>query len=263
MGFVRAIWHYRSFVLGSVKREFQSRYQHSLLGAMWNIINPLAMIIVYTVVFSQLMQARLPGVANDLAYGVFLCSGLLTWGYFQDIIGRCQGVFLDNANMLKKLSFPRITLPLIAVLSSSLNFAIIFSLFLGFLLVSGNWPNLSILAVLPVLLIQVLFAASLGVILGVLNVFFRDVGQFMGVVLQFWFWFTPIIYPLNIAPEMAQRWIAFNPMTPVVQAYQGIFLYGHWPDWSSLWFTAALAVGLVILAMSLFRKRVHEMVDEL
>lgn len=260
---LRAAWGYRGFIYGSVQREFQSRYRNSLLGALWNIINPLAMIIVYTVIFSKLMHARLPGVENNLAYGVYLCSGLLTWGFFQEMIARGQSVFLDNSGMLKKLSFPRIALPIIAVLSSLMNFLIIFSLFIGFLIITENSPNITIVAVVPLLLLQILFAMSLGIILGVLNVFFRDISQFMGVFLQFWFWFTPIIYPLNIAPKQAQEWIALNPMTPIAQAYQGIFVYGKWPDWSSLWPTFAIALILFIVALRLFRKRSGEIVDEL
>lgn len=209
------------------------------------------------------MHARLPGVENNLAYGIYLCSGLLTWGFFQEMIARGQSVFLDNSGMLKKLSFPRIALPIIAVLSSLMNFLIIFSLFIGFLIITGNSPNITIVAVVPLLLLQILFAMSLGIILGVLNVFFRDISQFMGVFLQFWFWFTPIIYPLNIAPKQAQEWIALNPMTPIAQAYQGIFVYGKWPDWFSLWPTFAIALILFIVALRLFRKRSGEIVDEL
>ncbi len=260
---LRAAWGYRGFIYGSDKREFQSRYRNSLLGALWNIINPLAMIIVYTVIFSQLMRARLAGVDNNLAYGIYLCAGLLTWGFFQEMIARGQSVFLDNGNMLKKLSFPRITLPIISVLSSLVNFSIIFALFIGFLLVTGNAPNLSILAIFPLILLQIVFAMSLGIILGVLNVFFRDVGQFMSVVLQFWFWFTPIIYPLSIAPKAVQKWIELNPMTAVAQAYQGIFVYGVWPNWHSLWPTCAIALILFAVALRLFRKRAGEIVDEL
>lgn len=258
-----SVWQYRGFILGSVKREFQSRYQNSLLGALWTIINPLAMIIVYTVIFSQLMRARLPGVENNLAYGIYLCAGLLTWGLFAEMLGRCQGVFLEHGNLLKKLSFPRICLPVVVVLNALLNFAIIFGLFLGFLLVTKNLPGWVLLSILPVLLIQIVFALGLGVILGVLNVFFRDVGQMTGIVLQFWFWFTPIIYPPSILPENIVPLLAYNPMVPLIQAYQGVFVQGTPPDWSSLWPITLVSVLLCGLALSLFRKRAGEMVDEL
>lgn len=260
---IHSLWHYRGFVFGSVQREFQTRYRNSLLGALWTIINPLAMIIVYTVIFSRLMQARLPGVDNDLGYGIYLCAGLLTWGLFAEIIGRAQAVFLEHATLLKKLSFPRICLPVVVVLNALLNFAIIFSLFLGFLVITGNFPGWIVIAILPVLLIQVVFAVALGIILGVLNVFFRDVGQLTGIVLQFWFWFTPIIYPPSILPESAAGLLKWNPMVPLIQSYQGIFVQGVFPQWGALWPMALVSLLLCFFAVSLFRKRSGEMVDEL
>jgi lipopolysaccharide transport system permease protein len=263
IGMARAVWNYRGFVLGSVQREFQTRYRNSLLGAVWTILNPLSMIIVYTVIFSQLMKARLPGVDNNLAYGVYLCAGILAWGFFAEIIGRSQSVFLEHANLIKKLSFPRICLPLIVVLNASVNFAIIFALFLGFLVVTQNFPGWSVLAVVPLLLIQVTFAIGLGIILGVLNVFFRDVGQLVGIALQFWFWLTPIVYPASILPESIRPLIEANPMAALIAAYQGIFVYGQWPNWMSLWPITLLAVMFCLVGMRLFRKRSGEMVDEL
>ncbi len=263
VGMLRAVWHYRGFVVGSVQREFQTRYRNSLLGAAWTVLNPLSMIIVYTVIFAQLMQARLPGVDNNLGYGIYLCAGIITWGFFAEIIGRSQSVFLEHANLIKKLSFPRICLPLIVVLNAGVNFVIIFSLFLGFLLVTQNFPGWAVLGIIPVLMIQIAFAIGLGIVLGVMNVFFRDVGQFTGILLQFWFWFTPIVYPRSILPDAAQRFIDLNPMVPLITAYQNIFVYGQWPDWQTLWPITLLSMVLCLLAMRLFRKRSGEMVDEL
>lgn len=262
-GMARAVWHYRGFVLGSVKREFQTRYRNSLLGAAWTVLNPLSMIIVYTVIFSQLMRARLPGVENNLAYSIYLCAGVLAWGFFSEVINRSQSVFLENANLIKKLSFPRICLPLIVVINAGINFSIILSIFLGFLLITQNFPGWALLAVIPILLIQIAFSVGLGIILGVLNVFFRDVGQFMGILLQFWFWFTPIVYPLAVLPESVRPLIDANPMAPLIAAYQGVFVYGQWPDWSTLLMPLLIAIALCVFAMRLFRKRAGEMVDEL
>jgi len=262
-GMLRGVVAYRGFILGSVKREFQAKYRNSLLGALWTVLNPMAMIVVYTVIFAQVMQAKLPGVTSSFGYSIYLCAGVLTWGLFAEMVGRGQNVFLDNANLLKKLSFPRLCLPIIMVLSAALNFAIIFLLFTLFLVLSGNFPGWAFLAVFPVLLLQVIFATGLGMSLGVLNVFFRDVGQFFGIVLQFWFWFTPIVYPLNVVHEGIRSVISLNPMTPVVSAYQGILVSGLWPDWGSLVPTGVLGLLLCLLGMQLFRKRAGEMVDEL
>ncbi len=263
LGLSRSLWGYRGFVLGSVKREFQSRYRGSLFGALWTVLNPLSMIVVYTVIFSQVMRARLPGVDDGLAYSVYLCAGLLTWGLFAEITSRSQSMFIENANLLKKISFPRICLPVIVLLNAGVNFAIILALFLGFLALSGRLPGAALLALVPLLAIQVLFAAGLGMILGVLNVFFRDVGQLFGICLQFWFWLTPIVYPIGILPEGIRSLIELNPMTALMRSYQQLFLHGQWPDWPSLLPITLLALLLCALGLRLFRQRVGEMVDEL
>jgi len=260
---LRAIWTYRGFIRGSVQREFQVKYRNSLLGAAWNIINPLAMIVVYTVIFAQVMRAKLPGVDSTFAYSIYLCAGVLTWGLFAEMVGRCQTMFLDNANLLKKISFPRITLPIIVVANAGLNFVIVFGLFLAFLVVSGNFPGWVVLAVLPVLVLQIALAMGLGMVLGVLNVFFRDVGHFFGIFIQFWFWLTPIVYPANILPERIMPLMALNPMASLVAAYQGIWVNQQWPQWASLLPTALLAASLCLLGLHLFKKNVGEMVDEL
>ena len=263
MSMLKAIWAYRGFIKGSVQREFQSKYRNSLLGAAWNVINPLAMIVVYTVIFSQVMQAKLPGIDSTFAYSIYLCAGVLTWGLFAELVGRSQTMFMDNANLLKKISFPRITLPIILVANAVLNFAIAFSLFLIFLVVSGNFPGWVIMAMAPILVLQIAFAMGLGLVLGVLNVFFRDVGQFFAVFLTFWFWLTPIIYPATILPDAIKPYIDFNPMAPVIAAYQGILVNPQWPQWADLWPTAVLAAMLCALGLHLFKKNAGEMVDEL
>lgn len=263
MEMARALWAYRGFIIGSVKREFQSKYRNSLLGAAWTVLNPLAMIIVYTVIFAQVMRAKLPGVDTTFAYSIYLCAGVLTWGLFAEITGRAQNMFLEHANLLKKLSFPRLCLPVTVVASAGLNFAIVFGLFTAFLVISGNFPGWAYLGLLPVLAIHVAFAVGLGVSLGVLNVFFRDVGQFFTIVLQFWFWLTPIVYPASILPDRFQNLIALNPMTQLVAAYQTILVTGQWPNWQSLWVVSALSLLLCALAFRLFKKRAGEMVDEL
>jgi len=263
MQMLKALWAYRGFISGSVKREFQAKYSNSLLGATWTVINPLAMIVVYTVVFSQIMRAKVPGVDSQFAYSIYLCAGILTWAFFAETVSRAQNVFLENANLLKKISFPRLCLPVIVVTNASLNFAIIFGLFTVFMIFSGSFPGAAYLAMFPVLLIQILFSVGLGITLGVLNVFFRDVGQLFGVVLQFWFWLTPVVYPISILPEYVRDALRYNPMTNIITAYQKILVNGQMPDWSSLWPVTLVAFMLCFCGMYLFRKHAGEMVDEL
>lgn len=172
LGALRAVWNYRGFVQGNVKREFQLKYRNSLLGAAWTVLQPLAMIVVYTVIFSQVMRAKLQGVESTFAYSIYLCAGVLTWGLFAEIATRSQNIFIDNANLLKKINFPRLCLPVTVVANALLNFGIVFGLFTGFLLLTGNFPGLAFAAMVPLIGLLVLFSVGLGMVLGVLNVFF-------------------------------------------------------------------------------------------
>lgn len=257
------LWAYRGFILGSVKREFQHKYLNSLLGSTWAVINPLAMIVVYTVIFSQIMRAKMPNMDGAFDYSIYLCAGVLTWGLFAEITVRAQNMFLENANLLKKLNFPRVCLPAVVFASAALNFSIIFGLFTLFLLMSGNFPGLAYLAVLPLLAILSAFAIGLGITLGVLNVFFRDVGQFFGIFVQFWFWFTPIVYPVSILPTGVKDLIAYNPMSSLLAGFQSVLLKGQWPQWASLIYPTVLAALLCLMGISLFRRHAGDMVDEL
>ena len=148
-------------------------------------------------------------------------------------------------------------------LTALLNFAITLGLFLLVLALIGRFPGEAVLA-LPLLVgLQLLFALGLGLLLGLLNVFFRDVGQLFAIALQLWFWLTPIVYPMNILPPALQPWLALNPMTGLMQAYQMLFLHDAWPSWQQL---APIAVaGLVscLLALLLYRAKTSDMLDEL
>jgi lipopolysaccharide transport system permease protein len=260
---LRAVWQYRGFVAGLVRREFSARYLQSVLGTTWALLTPLALIAIYTVVFANVMGARLPGSDDRLAYSIYLCAGLLPWNYFSEVLLRALTVFIDQAPLLKKVSFPRSVLPVALLCSATVNFAIIFGLFLLALAGFGRFPGWAILALIPLLALQQALALGLGVLLGVLNVFFRDVGQFAAVLLQFWFWLTPIVYSAAVLPERARAWLAWNPLTALVESYQHVLLTGGWPAWAALrWHVLGVAV-LCGLAGVAFHRLQGDMVDEL
>ena len=259
----RAVWQYRGFIWGSVSREFRLRYLHSLLGSIWAVINPAATIAIYTVIFSQVMHARLPAIDDNFAYSIYLCAGVLPWNYFAEVLSRSLTLFLEHGALLKKVSFPRISLPVILLLSSTVNFAIIFGLFLVVLILTGRFPGSVVLAMLPLLALQQVFALGLGMLLGVLNVFFRDVAHLVGVVLQFWFWLTPIVYSAALLSDRTRAVFAWNPMAQIVDAYQQIFVAGTWPVWSQFRLHAVGAVLMLALAFIVFDRLSDDMVDEL
>lgn len=262
-GRLQAVWRYRSFITSSVVREFQAKYRNSMLGVAWAVLTPLAMILIYTVIFSQVIGARLPNTHSAYNYGIYLCAGVLTWGLFSEIVSRCVTVFVDHANLLKKINFPKLCLPTAVVAGALLNFGIVFGLFTIVLVVGGAFPGITYVAIVPLIALLVAFAAALGTIAGMLNVFFRDVGQLFGVALSFWFWLTPIVYPLNILPAWARGALAFNPVAGVVVAMQGIVLDNAWPRWSSLWPITLLVIVLGAIGLRMFARLSAEMVDEL
>ncbi len=260
----RALWNYRGFVLGAVKRDFQTRYLGSLLGGVWAVLNPLAMIVIFTVIFSQVMGSRLPNNGGGaFGYSVYLCAGLLPWTLFAELVARLNTVFVENGNLMKKASFPRICLPTITLLSTCIHFAITFALFFVFLVLAGALPGMPLLAVPLVLAILVAFALGLGLLLGTFNVFFRDVAQFTGVLLQFWLWLTPIVYLIDILPPDARTVMNVNPVAPLVEALHAVFVQHAFPQWMHLIYPAVLSVFLLGLGGVAFLRLSGEIVDEL
>ena len=263
LGQIQIVWRYRDFVKSTVLRDFQARYRNSVLGIAWTILNPMAMILIYTVIFSQVMQARLPNSQSSFAYSIFLMAGIIPWSLFADILARSPTIFIDNAHLIKKVSLPKLCFPLIVMGNSLLSFAIVFSLFLLVLLALGQFPGAVFLAFIPVLLLQLFLAFGIALCLAILNVFFRDIGQFFSIFLQFWFWLTPIVYSLQMIPAHVQWLWQCNPILPLIVAYQGIFLQHQWPDWGSLVPVCIVALVINALAVRLLTMHGSEMVDEL
>lgn len=259
-----SLWHFRGYILGAVRREFELRYVRSLFGFVWTILEPLSMILVYTLIFSTVMKARLPGLDDSWSYSIYLCTGILYWTLFSEVVNRCQTMFLAEANLLKKTDFPRLALPSVVLLTAALNFAIFMFLFVCFLAIIDRLPGYEILLlILPSSLI-LLLAVGFGVLTGTLNVFFRDVGKSVGILLTFWFWLTPIVYPIEIIPNDFQDVIlTFNPVAPVIAFAQGIMLQSTVEDLNTLIFPLTVALSMLGLGFVAFRRLAADLVDEL
>lgn len=260
---LKSLWLYRNFVFSSIYNELFTQFIQSKLGGLWIIINPLSQVLIYALILSNILAAKLPEIDNKYAYAIYLMAGLLGWNLFSDIINRCMILFIAQANIMKKMSFPRITLPAIAVGSSIINNLMLFIAILGIFALLGHEFSLVMLWLIPLTLLVVLFALGLGLILGVMNVFVRDIGQGFTVILQVWFWFTPIIYPVNIIPERYLPLMHLNPMYSIVDAYHQILAYNQAPSFQSLVMILFIASGLSIFGLLMFRKASPEMVDVL
>ncbi|MHB8370218.1 MAG: ABC transporter permease [Leptospirales bacterium] len=259
-----AAWSYRYFILSSIKVEFRARFSRSKLGGAWMIFNPLAQVGIYALVLSHLMSSKIPGTNNNkFAYVIYLMAGTLSWSLFSEIVTRCLTIFIDNANLLKKMVFPKICLPFIVFGSALVNNLLLFLAISLVFLALGHWPSLTILWLPLLILMTAMLAIGFGLLLGVLNVFIRDIGQIVPILLQFGFWLTPIVYIPDMLPESYRHLFQVNPMYVVVSSYHDVLVFGRAPEFSPLLLVGILIVFLMIMSFFLFRKASPEMVDVL
>lgn len=261
--FLTSAWRYRFFIFSSIKTDIRVRFARSRLGGVWMILHPLVQVIIFAFILSAVLSTKLPGIDNKYAYAIYLMAGILGWSLFTEIINRCLNLFIENANLLKKLVFPRIALPLIVTGSAVLNNALLLIailLIFGFL---GHLPGVALVWLPVVVMVNIALALGWGLALGVLNVFIRDVGQVVPVALQFLFWFTPIVYMPTILPDQLRSWLSLNPLFPIILAYQDILLYDRAPNLLGLSVVALIAMVSLAISLLLFRKASPEMVDQL
>ena len=258
-----AIWGYRHFIVSSIRNDLRSRFARSKLGALWMVLQPLAQVAIYALVLSRIMAAKLPGIDNRYAYVIYLMAGMIAWSLFAEVVTRSLTMFVDSGNLMKKMAFPRVCLPIIIGGSSLVNNLLLLATAIGVFLLIGHPPTLAMLW-LPLLIgINLAFGLGLGLILGVLNVFVRDVAQVMTVVLQLLFWLTPVVYMPTIIPDRLRAILEFNPMMHMVVAFQNVLLYGRAPGMNGLIVLAVASTVLLLFALFLFRRAAPEMVDVL
>jgi lipopolysaccharide transport system permease protein len=262
-GLMGSAWRFRFFIWSSIRTELRIKFVRSRLGGLWMILNPLAQVLIFAFILSAVLSAKLPGIDNRYAYAIYLMSGTLCWALFSEVVLRCLTLFIDNGNILKKLAFPRIALPLIVAGSALVNNLLLLIAILLIFGVLGHAPGAALVC-LPVLVALTLaLALGLGLGLGVLNVFMRDIGQVVPVLVQFIYWFTPVVYMIDIIPVAYRKWLFLNPLIALVNAYHDVLLYNRVPDWMGLASTAIVAVILLGSSLLLFRKASPEMVDQL
>lgn len=260
---LKSAWQYRHFIRSAIRADIRSRFANSRIGGIWLFVQPLVQVAIFATVLTSVLSSRLPGIDNKYAYVVYLLAGTAAWSLFNETLSRCITVFVDSGNLLKKISFPRICLPMIVIGVAMVNFMIMMGITIVLLLAIGAFPGAAILWIIPLAAIVVGLAAGLGILLGVLNVFMRDIGQAAAVLLNLWFWLTPIVYPINIVPASLQRFFKLNPMFPIINSFHEVILAGDAPNWMSLIPVTIVAVLALMLGYSVFRRAGPDMVDVL
>jgi len=241
---------YSRYILKNAFSQFRQKYTTSLLGGWWVVLEPIFFITIYSVVFTELMSAKIEGIESSFSYTLYLCIGLLPWLVFSESITTGSASVVSNAPYISKLPVPLYVYVLKDVLTVSFDIVIylglffIFAYFVG-LGASWYWG----LVIIPVLLLQVT-ASGISLLLSPVNVFFRDVSHFMPMVMQLLMWALPIIYPMGIIPERFLPFVINNPLYYYIDAIRELFLYGRMPSLQHWAIMAATTV--VVMAAGLF-----------
>jgi len=248
---------YRDFLIAWTSRIVRARYQQSILGGLWAIIQPAATVAVFTIIFTRFI----PVDTGEIPYVVFSYSAMVPWLLFSASITDMVESLVMNMNLVTKIFFPREILVLAALLARVFDFAIAFSILIVLIMVY-RLPVLHIgWLFLPVILaIQMALSLGLGLIGASLNVFYRDIKHMIGLGMQLWFYATPIIYPPTLVPEAWRSLYHLNPMVGVIESYRAVLLRGQLPS-SSLLISAALAAGILVAGYLFFRLVEHQFAD--
>jgi lipopolysaccharide transport system permease protein len=260
---ILSLWNFRHFISSSIRGELKARFARSYFGGLWFVLHPLAQAVIYALVLSEVLCAKIPGVDNKAGYAIYLMAGMAAWSLFSDILNRSTTIFIEYASLLKKISFPRICLPVVVLGTALINHLLLLLAIAVVFVFFGHFPSFGWFTLIPGILLISIFAFGIGILLGVFNVFCRDVGQVTSIVIQIWFWLTPIVYPIQIIPQRLKTLVCFNPFTPLARLYQDALLYNNIIDLNTLTYPLLIALAFFGLAFFIFHSASHELVDAL
>ncbi len=251
-----AILAYWELLSNLVARDLRTRYRGSVLGIFWSLLNPLLLMLVYTVVFSVIVRI------NIKPYPVFLLAGLVPWNAFAQTLTTATTSVTDNAGIVRKVFFPLEVLPLSAVLSTSVHLLISIGLLAALTLVFGVGIGLTILFLPLLLLFQILFTTGISLLLAGGQVYFRDVQYFLSVLITIWFFGTPIVYSIDLVPHRLRPFFEANPMAWLISSYQDIWFYHRPPGVLHLIGFAIVAVIVAVGGIMAYRAMSRRFAEE-
>ncbi len=243
------------------KRDFKERYVGTGLGQLWYILSPIITIFIYTVIFSDFMKMKLDIIDNTYAYSIYLVPGLLAWTTFSTIISRLNTSFEEKSNLIKKINVPMYVFQLSTLLTELFLFFISISLGLVFLLLVSHPITVVFLWMIPVMILQVIFAFGIGVIFSLFVPFFKDLKEAIPIVLQLWFWMTPIIYMASMIENKYPLLLVINPFYHFVKIYQDIFLFSKPPQLEQIATILILSSLSILIAAYLYKKMISTIKD--
>jgi homopolymeric O-antigen transport system permease protein len=253
---IRDLYCYRELLKNLVIRNLKVRYKNSVLGVLWSLLNPLLMTMVFTVVFTVMLKSPIED------YAVFFMCGFLPWTFFSTSLTAATGSIVNNGNLITKVYFPREALPIAEVFSNLVNFLLALVVLFAMLAVFHPTFTPALLMLPFIIFIQIIFTVGMGFLVATANVFYRDTQHILEVVLQAWFFLTPIFYSIDLLPESVtvlgvpidlHLWIRrLNPMASLVAAYQDVLYWGHLTGLDFLLRTLLTCLVILIIGYAVF-----------
>ncbi len=262
-GHLGALWSYRDLLFTLTAHRIKVRYKQSALGMAWAVLQPLALMLIYTVIFS--MIGRMP--SDGAPYAVFAYTALLPWTTFATAVGNATNGLVGHAGLITKVYFPREILPLSYIIAALADFAIAAVVLVGLLVYYRISLTMHVLWSVPIVITMMVFALAISLFLSALQVKFRDVGMGLPLLLQLWMFATPVIYPLSAvmestkAPDTLKFLYNLNPTVGIVENFRRVVLQGSAPDYASLGLAAGVSLFLLPLAYAFFKRTEATMAD--
>lgn len=252
------IYRYREMLINMVRRELRGKYKGSILGFLWTFINPLLQLVVYTIVFSNIMRM---GVSN---YEIFLFVALIPWMFFSTSVLSGAGSIIYNQSLVTKIYFPREILPLSVVTSNFINMIYCSVIVLTVVLFYHMNLNLEVWFMLPVIaFIEYILVIGIVLIVSALTVYFRDLEHILGIIIMAWQFLTPVMYPESFVPSQYQAILYLNPMTPIIISFRDVLYYGKMPVVENLVYAFLWSLIIFICGFLLFGKLQKDFAEEL
>jgi len=252
-----AVWQFRELLYFLTWRDVKVRYKQTLIGAAWVVLQPLLTTVIFTIIFGHF--AKIP--SDGMPYSVFTYAALLPWSYFSQAITRSGSSLVSDTNLIKKVYFPRLIIPLSAVVSPLVDFSISFLVLLGMIAwfrIPVSWPLLTV----PLfLLLAILTALAVGLWLSALNARYRDVGHTIPFLIQFWMFASPVAYPLSVIPEKWRLIYGLNPMAGVIEGFRWALLNTERPGFRVMAISTAVVLLLLVGGTIFFKRMERNLAD--
>lgn len=258
MSIINELYAYRQMIYSLVRRDLRGRYKGSVLGFLWTFLNPLLQLMIYTFLFSFILQSSIE------KFYLFLFVALVPWLFFSSCMSSGSTCILAQQDMVKKIYFPREVLPIAHVTSQFVNMILSFIVIFIVIIISGSGFNIIALLYLPLIMIlEYILCLGITMLSAGFTVYFRDLEYILGIVSMAWMYLTPIVYSIDIIPEEYLTIFYLNPMTPIIEAYRDILYYKQEPQISTLFLAIILGITVLIAGCIAFSKLKRNFAEEL